>query len=232
MNPFRRLFSSSDPMPSFPNDQIRLVVGLGNPGAEYEGTRHNVGFDLLDRIAESEGLEWSKERKFKAWVARRGTELILAKPLTFMNLSGTAVNKLAGFHKIPGTGMLVAYDDVSLPVGALRFRANGSAGGHNGIKSIIQSLGHDKFPRLKIGIGGARPGGMVGHVLGRFSPEEKGEMEKVLANASDAVSCALASGLDAAMNRYNQKAKTRKKNATQTQDPKAPAPSHDHETQV
>jgi len=219
-------------MPADPtdNNQIRLIVGLGNPGAEYEGTRHNVGFELLDRLADHYGLEWTKERKFKAMVARRGSELILVKPLTFMNLSGVSVAKFTGFFKVPGTGVLIAYDDISLPLGTIRFRASGSAGGHNGIKSIIQSLGHDKFPRLKIGIGeSGGQGQLVGHVLGRFEPEEKEDLEKTLAIAVEGVSYALDFGLDSAMNRFNQKAKTRKKKAEESPDiDERP----DHETQV
>lgn len=199
-----RLFSS-DPTPAETEpDGVRLVVGLGNPGPEYEGTRHNIGFALLDRIAASRGWKWSRDRKLRAKVAGENASLVLAKPLTYMNLSGNAVSRIARLHKLRPEQILVAYDDVDLPIGRLRFRANGSAGGHNGMKSIIEYLGTSEFPRLKIGIGSAsEKGGLVDHVLGRFEEEEWAELEKVLANAEDGVNCMLSSGLDAAMNRFN-----------------------------
>ena len=204
---------------------IRVVIGLGNPGRDYEGTRHNVGFDIVDRMADDAGVSWQKERKWQALVARTGS-VILVKPQTFMNLSGQTAAYIGGFFKMPPSQMLVVYDDVDLPLGALRFRANGSAGGHNGIKSMIQSLGSDTFPRLKFGIGhrpppagevdpesdnNQRQGSMVSHVLGRFAVSERQELEKSLAIAVDAVNCALARGLAAAMNQYNQKPSKPKK---------------------
>lgn len=192
-------------MDSVENEGIRLVVGLGNPGPEYEKTRHNIGFDLLDLIATDAGQKWSRERKFRAKVAKVGPT-ILAKPLTYMNLSGNAVARLARFYKLRPEQILVAYDDVDLPVGKIRFRANGSAGGHNGIKSLIEYLQTKEFPRLRIGIGAATPeAGMVDHVLGRFPKEEWQEMEKVLAIAKDGVNCALSDGLDQAMNQFNRR---------------------------
>lgn len=195
--------SNNDSSAEPPRDGIRLVVGLGNPGPEYEGTRHNIGFDLVDRLVAARGAAWSRERKFRAKVAiSKG--VVFAKPLTYMNLSGNAVARLARFHQIRPEAILVVYDDVDLPVGRIRFRASGSAGGHNGIKSLIEYLGTDAFPRLKIGVGSApREGGMVEHVLGRFSPEEAEEVEKVLAFAQDGVDCSLSAGLETAMNRFN-----------------------------
>ncbi len=200
-------------------DSIRIVVGLGNPGAEYVGTRHNIGFHLIEQVADDHGLDWKKERKFKATVARRGTDLILAKPQTFMNLSGQAVSHLARFFKVKPEQILVVYDDVDLPVGRLRFRASGSAGGHNGVKSVIQSLGGDKFPRLKIGVGasGGR-GQMIDHVLGRFKEEEREDIQKSLELAADGVNYALSHGLNAAMNRFNQREKAKKKISDQDQE--------------
>ncbi len=183
---------------------IRLVVGLGNPGPEYEGTRHNIGFHLLGQMAESRNWNWSRERKLRAKVAKANAALILAKPLTYMNLSGNAVSRVARLYKLKPEQILIIYDDIDLPVGKIRFRANGSAGGHNGIKSIIEYLGTKEFPRLKIGIGSAAgKGGMVDHVLGKFDKEEWAKLEKVLANAEDGVNCVLSSGLDTAMNRFN-----------------------------
>jgi PTH1 family peptidyl-tRNA hydrolase len=184
--------------------RIRLVVGLGNPGPEYDGTRHNVGFELVDRLAAERDLKWKRDRKFRSKIASANASLVLTKPLTYMNLSGNAVARLQRFHKLDPDQILVVYDDVDLPIGRIRFRPEGSAGGHNGIKSLIEYLGTKEFPRLKIGIGSAGGRGeMVGHVLGKFSQEEREELEKVLAIAQDGVNCALSAGLDRAMNQFN-----------------------------
>ena len=204
MSLLNRIFSSESSSPGEDPSGIRLVVGLGNPGPEYEGTRHNIGFALVDQMAQSAALKWSRERKLRSKVASDSSRLILAKPLTYMNLSGNAVSRIARLHGLDPDQILIVYDDVDLPIGKIRFRASGSAGGHNGIKSIIEYLDTKDFPRLKIGIGSADESeGMVDHVLGRFSEEEWKELEKVLANAVDGVNCALSSGLDTAMNRFN-----------------------------
>lgn len=204
MSLFDRIFSTESSPPEEEADGIRLVVGLGNPGPEYENTRHNIGFALLDQMATSEGWKWSRERKLRAKVTKESSRLILAKPLTYMNLSGNAVSRIARLHRLRTDQILIVYDDVDLPIGKIRFRASGSAGGHNGIKSIIEYLGTKDFPRLKIGIGNAdHSEGMVDHVLGRFKEEEWKELEKVLAIAEDGVNCAVSSGLDTAMNRFN-----------------------------
>ncbi len=188
-----------------------MIVGLGNPGRKYERTRHNVGFDLVDRLAGERGLEWRPEKKWKAELARTADGgLVLVKPQTYMNLSGEAVIKVCSFFKIPPTEVLVVYDDADLPLGRLRFRPSGSAGGHNGVRSLIQHFGTDRFPRLKFGIGrdpsvDADPRrDMVSHVLGRFEAHEIECLEKNMANATEAVNCALSAGLPAAMNRFNQ----------------------------
>lgn len=192
--------SSSGP----PDNAIRLVVGLGNPGREYAGTRHNVGFLIAGRLAEERRAPWSLEKKWAAEVAR-DTGLILTRPQTFMNRSGESVAQLCRFFKIEPEAVLVVYDDADLPLGRLRFRRSGSAGGHNGVKSIIQHLGTDRFPRLKFGIGRSEEmrGPMTGHVLGRFDPDEIPAVEKSLAHAQDAVNYALSAGLAPAMNRFN-----------------------------
>ncbi|MEX2577751.1 MAG: aminoacyl-tRNA hydrolase [Verrucomicrobiales bacterium] len=208
MSLLNRLFSSAgEDSPAGNGGGIRLVLGLGNPGPEYEGTRHNVGFALLDRLAAQRDLKWDRNRKMRAKVASTGDGAVFAKPLTFMNLSGNAAARLARFHKLRPEQILVVHDDVDLPVGRIRFRANGSAGGHNGIKSVVEYLATEAFPRLKIGVGASDGGGdrMIDHVLGRFSEEESQEMEKVLAIAADGVNCALSSGLDAAMNEFNRR---------------------------
>ncbi|MEM9283907.1 MAG: aminoacyl-tRNA hydrolase [Verrucomicrobiota bacterium] len=193
-------------MKSSPEDRIRLVVGLGNPGPEYDRTRHNIGFELLDALAKENDLNWSRERKFRAKIAINEKEVVFAKPLTFMNVSGNAVARLVRHYRLDPQQILVVYDDVDLPISRIRFRASGSAAGHNGIKSIIQFLGTETFPRLKIGIGAAEGREqMVDHVLGRFDPEEWNEMQKVLAIAGEGVNCSLSAGLLAAMNQYNRK---------------------------
>jgi PTH1 family peptidyl-tRNA hydrolase len=182
---------------------ISLIIGLGNPGRQYEETRHNVGFMLLDQIALAEGVVFKSEPKFQSHIAKLGDGTILMKPQTFMNLSGRSVRQLLGFYKWEADRMLVVYDDVALPLGHLRFREKGSAGGHNGIKSIIEHVGGDGFPRLKLGIGASRPGGMTGHVLGKFAPEEHEELENMLATAREAVQFSRSQGIALASNRFN-----------------------------
>lgn len=184
-----------------------LIIGLGNPGRQYEDTRHNVGFMLLDRLALAAGVPFASVPKWQAHTAKLADGTLLLKPQTFMNLSGQAVAKVARFHKWEPADILVIYDDVALPLGSLRFREKGSAGGHNGIKSILQHLGTDAFPRLKLGIGGPRPGEMTGHVLGKFAPDEREPLENMLATAFDAVQFARSQGIANAANRFHQKAK-------------------------
>ena len=181
-----------------------LIVGLGNPGKQYEDTRHNVGFMVLDRLASATGAVFQSAPKWQSHLAKiPGSGTILLKPQTFMNLSGRAIQQILSFHKWSPEQMLVIYDDVALPLGTLRFREKGSAGGHNGIKSILQHLGNDAFPRLKVGIGGSQPGEMVGHVLGKFSPDERPLLENTLATALEAVQLARSQGIATAANRYH-----------------------------
>jgi PTH1 family peptidyl-tRNA hydrolase len=180
---------------------LRLLVGLGNPGREYRETRHNVGFLLLDRLALRERAEFHTEKGWQAEVARAG-DLLLCKPLTFMNLSGRSVRPLSQFYKIEPAQMLVILDDMALPLGKLRFRKDGSAGGHNGLKSIVEHLGTPCIPRLRVGIGSAERDA-VDHVLGRFTLEERPALEQSLDRALEAIDCARTRGLEAAMNAYN-----------------------------
>jgi PTH1 family peptidyl-tRNA hydrolase len=180
---------------------FRLLVGLGNPGREYRGTRHNVGFDVLDRLAARERVEFRTEKSWQAEVARAG-DFLLCKPLTYMNLSGQAVRLLSQFYKIEPAQVLVVFDDMALPLGKLRLRAHGSAGGHNGLQSIIEHLGTPAVPRLRVGIGSAQQDA-VGHVLGRFALEERPALEQSLDRALEAIDCACTRGLEAAMNAYN-----------------------------
>jgi peptidyl-tRNA hydrolase, PTH1 family len=180
----------------------RLIVGLGNPGPEYRGTRHNIGFMILDRLAERESAPFHRDRKWKAEVTRSG-ETLLCKPLTFMNLSGESVRPLSSFHKIEPSEILVVLDDMALPLGRLRIRLSGSAGGHNGLQSILENFGTQAIPRLRVGIGAAH-GGAIEHVLGRFALDEAAPLEQSLARALDAIDCARSEGLAAAMNAYNK----------------------------
>ncbi|MEI6351421.1 MAG: aminoacyl-tRNA hydrolase [Verrucomicrobiota bacterium] len=180
---------------------FRLLVGLGNPGREYERTRHNVGFMVLDRIAARTGADWRLVKDWQAQVAgHEGVQF--CKPVSYMNLSGKPAGAVARFYKVEPAEMLVVYDDLALPLGKLRFRPNGSAGGHNGMQSIIDHLGSQAIPRLRIGIGSAS-GGMVNHVLGRFSADELPVLEETLDRAVDAIGFAQTQGLQAAMNQFN-----------------------------
>ena len=200
-----------------------LIVGLGNPGRQYEDTRHNVGFMLLDRLAAAEGVAFQSVPKWQSHLAKLpGSGTILLKPQTFMNLSGRAIQQILSFYKWSAADMLVTYDDVALPLGSLRFREKGSAGGHNGIKSILQHLGTDAFPRLKLGIGSSQPGEMVGHVLGKFAPDEKPLLEIMLATAMDAVQFSRSQGIAAAANRFH----TRNTPPPTSDESQIPRPDH------
>ena len=193
---------------------FQVIAGLGNPGRQYEETRHNVGFMVLDRLAAASAAPFQSSPKWQCHLAKLPDGTLLIKPQTFMNLSGRAIRALLAFHKWTPQQMLVIYDDAALPLGTLRFREKGSAGGHNGIKSLIEHLGTNEFPRLKIGIGSSQPGNMVGHVLGKFSPDERPLLENTLATALDAVQLARSQGIAAAANVYH----TRNQSTPNTQD--------------
>ncbi|MDB6153007.1 MAG: peptidyl-tRNA hydrolase [Chthoniobacteraceae bacterium] len=182
--------------------QFRLIVGLGNPGAEYRDTRHNVGFMIVDRLALPAGGQFRKQKGWRADVAQVGG-VYLCKPLAYMNLSGEAVRAMSDFYKITPDQVLVVLDDMALPIGRLRLRPGGSAGGHNGLKSVIAHLGTQEVPRLRFGIGAANAGEAVGHVLGRFAPEEKEAVKESIDRAVAAIEFAQAHSFDAAMNAYN-----------------------------
>lgn len=189
----------------------RLIVGLGNPGETYRDTRHNIGFMVLDEIARRLGAPFREEKRWSGLVAKfTGGHLL--KPLTFMNESGRSAQAVGHFYKSLPAQTLVVYDDVDLPLGRMRFRVNGSAAGHNGIRSLISSFGTQDFPRLKVGIApeGGRPAGerMVGHVLGSFRAEEQTSLQAVIQRAADAVLATLDKGLDAAMNVFNRQPET------------------------
>ncbi|HSI62464.1 MAG TPA: aminoacyl-tRNA hydrolase [Candidatus Saccharimonadia bacterium] len=186
----------------------RLIVGLGNPGREYQDTRHNIGFMVVDALASQFGASWVSEKRWDCALAKFAGGWLL-KPLTYMNLSGEAVSAVSRFYKIEPNEVLAVYDDVDLPLGSLRFRLKGSAGGHNGVRSLISHLSGDEFPRLKVGISPAngRPAGdrMVGHVLGRFTEGERPALLQVMDRATEAVRTALNSGIENAMNIFNRK---------------------------
>ena len=184
-----------------------LVVGLGNYPKEYELTRHNIGFMCIDNLANKYDVSFKAEAKFKADVAScmiNYEKVILVKPLTYMNLSGEAIQKIGSFYKIEPENILIVYDDLSLDLGKFRFRANGSDGGHNGIKSIIQQLGTNKFPRLKVGIG-PQPQFLKSEkfVLQNFSSEQMPLLNKVVIKSVDAIEDYLKSGIQEAQNIYN-----------------------------
>lgn len=184
-----------------------LVVGLGNPGSKYESTRHNMGFLTVDKLAQNEKLKFNKLR-FKAWTATwevGGEKVLLMKPQTYMNLSGESVGEAARFYKIPADHVLVISDDISLPAGKLRIRASGSAGGHNGLKNIIQHLGTDKFPRIKVGVGSPQQAGFdtVDWVIGKPMGEDQKVIMEALDKAVAAIPVLIGQGIDRAMSRFN-----------------------------
>lgn len=198
----------------------QLIVGLGNPGAKYARTRHNIGFDAVDALGQRWGISLAEHKKFKGefgegLVPRLSADkLRLLKPQTFMNLSGQSIRALVDWYKLPPQAVLLVYDDMDLPMGRLRLRLSGSAGGHNGVKSAIAHLGTQDFPRLRIGIGAPRQasdsgGGdrdqTVSHVLGKFAPAEQRIMDEVLQLTMEAIELGLRQGLEKAMSLYNNR---------------------------
>jgi PTH1 family peptidyl-tRNA hydrolase len=183
--------------------RTRLVVGLGNPGAEYERTRHNVGFDVVDSLASEWGLAWQHSKSWHALWAK-GENAILVKPASYMNRSGEPLHAVASFYKIEPSEILVVLDDLALELGRLRIRLEGGTGGHNGLESIITQFGTEAIPRLRIGIGAAPNEGAVDYVLGRFFEEERPIVENTIARAADAVKCAIDKGALSAMNLFNK----------------------------
>lgn len=205
------------------NDNLYIVVGLGNPGKEYEHTRHNVGFDVIDYLAEKLDIVLNKN-KFDAIVGTgyvKDKKLMLMKPQTYMNLSGGSVAMACNFYKIPlNTHLIVIYDDIDLPTGNIRIRKNGSAGGHNGMKSIISALRGDNFIRIRVGIGAKTGEDLVGHVLGKFAKEDREIIDKSIESVTKAVLCTINQNCDTAMNRYNtqNKKKQEKKSVENRQE--------------
>ncbi len=184
---------------------MKVIVGLGNPGSKYAGTRHNVGFEVIDYLAAAPTVGPFRSR-FQALVAEAaegGEPVLLVKPETFMNLSGRAVRQLVDFYKLPLADLLVISDDFNLPLGKLRVRPKGSHGGQNGLRDIQQQLGTDEYPRLRIGVGQPGPGEAVDHVLSRFKPAERKAVEEAVAKAAEAALIWVRQGIEACMNRVN-----------------------------
>jgi PTH1 family peptidyl-tRNA hydrolase len=188
---------------------MKLIVGLGNPGRQYENTRHNVGYRVVDALARHWSIDLTR-RRFSGLCGTgypgsvgAGEQVLLLKPETYMNLSGRSVREAMTFHKIVPADVLVILDDMALPLGRLRLRAGGSAGGHNGLTSVIQEIGTQQFPRLRIGIEGVEGRRMVGHVLGPFSRDEEPEIVRAIERAVAATECWIAEGIEKAMTRFN-----------------------------
>ena len=189
-------------------ENLYLIVGLGNPGADYVQTRHNAGFLLVERLAKQWRATWELDRKFQSRVAkteRDGRRVLLVQPQTFMNLSGEAVSAVSGFYRVPPAQVLVAVDDADLPLGEIRLRPGGSSGGHHGLESVEQHLATREYPRLRIGIGrrDAAVREITGHVLGKFGADERELFAQVLAQAGEQIGCWLGAGIQKAMSQFN-----------------------------
>lgn len=194
---------------------MRPIIGLGNPGSAYKGTRHNVGFETIDKLCFDFGISTKGSRRFLAnagWGRIFGVDAMLAQPTTYMNLSGDSVRRILSYYRLSPADMIVVCDDVALPVGAIRVREHGSSGGQKGMQSIISALGTDEFPRVRIGVGDRPPGfPLSDYVLGRFLHEEWDAMIAGVTKAGDAVQLILAEGAAAAMAKFNGKAKKPRK---------------------
>ena len=185
---------------------MKMIAGLGNPGTAYANTPHNVGFDVVDELAQRLGAGWKNSSGFHAHVARTayaGETLMLVKPQTFMNLSGTSVAPLLRYYGGEPRDLTVVLDDADLPLGRLRIRTSGSSGGHRGLASVIEALGTEAFPRVRLGVGREERRGLVDHVLGKFDEQRLTLVRATVEAASDAVLCLIAHGLSESMNRYN-----------------------------
>jgi len=203
----------------------KVVVGLGNPGSRYEGTRHNVGFAVVDVLARS---PWAGrfQNRFQSQVAELnedGQRLLLVKPETFMNLSGRAVRQVLDFYHLPPEAVLVVCDDIALPLGKMRFRARGTHGGHNGLRDIQNHLGSTEYARLRLGVGAPPEDEAIDHVLSRFRPGERPVIEDAITLAAQAVMVWAAQGIEVCMNRYNGERKPERKKASREDTDKPPA---------
>ena len=187
---------------------MKVIAGLGNPGAAYAGTPHSIGFEVVDAVARKHALAWKASSAFQGELAAglvEGVKVLLVKPQTFMNLSGACVAPVLKYHNATTGDLVVVSDDIDLPVGKMRLRLGGSAGGHNGLKSVIERTGSPAFVRLRIGVGRGAKGraAVIGHVLGKFAPQDRRVMDEVVAEAVEAVETLTTQNLETAMNRYN-----------------------------
>lgn len=191
--------------------RMYIIVGLGNPGSQYQASRHNIGWDVITRISDDYKIPLNM-KKHKAICGTgyiEGQKVILAQPITYMNLSGESVREMMDFYKVSNEDIIVIYDDITLDIGQLRIRKKGSAGGHNGIKSIIQHLGSDEFPRIKVGVGNKpKDWDLADYVLSRFKDEEQATVREALKDSSDACKWMITKSIDEAMNCYNKKKNT------------------------
>lgn len=190
-----------------------IIVGLGNPGKQYENTRHNMGFLAVDLLAEKYNIEVNKV-KFKALVGEgriAGQKVLLVKPQTYMNLSGEAVRQAMDFYKIDPEELIVIYDDIDIPTGTFRIRKKGSPGTHNGMRNIFQHIQTNDFPRIRVGIGSGKKANLAGYVTGGISKSEQEILADVLKNSADAAACIIEKGIDKAMNEYNVRPNKEKK---------------------
>lgn len=199
---------------------MKVIVGLGNPGKEYENTKHNIGFLTLDRLSERLGIS-IKQIKHKALTGEgfvKGHKLMLVKPQTYMNLSGQCVREVMQYYKVEPENLIVIYDDLDIPIGTLRLRAKGSAGTHNGMKSIIYDIQEDGFPRVRVGIGGEHKGNLANYVISGFRKEDINTVETAVEKAADAVECWIDEGINAAMNKFNKKKEKKKKEKPESEE--------------
>lgn len=186
----------------------KLIVGLGNPGAKYERTRHNIGFETLDHLADRWLVSWQENKRFQGLISEKmsigGDKVYLLKPLTYMNKSGQAIRAVMDWYKLPAESVLLVYDDLDLPVGRLRLRLSGSAGGHNGVKSAISHLGTQAFPRVRLGIQKSHSQkDTISHVLTKFAPDEREIIDQLIPVTTDAIEVSLRDGVEKAMSLYN-----------------------------
>lgn len=204
---FKRIFNFKKSEKGPDGGNLYLIAGLGNPGRQYEATRHNIGFEVIDYVSQKHHIRLNKLKHRALFGEGRlgGVRVILAKPQTFMNLSGECIRDIVNYYKIPLENIVIVYDDISLPTGAIRIRARGSAGGHNGMKSIIYHLQSDEFTRLRIGIGAPQhKGDLTGYVLVRFSDNEAKEIADAIKTAAEALLCIIQEGAPSAAGKYNR----------------------------
>ena len=209
-----------------------IIAGLGNPTSQYEGTRHNIGFDVMDALAEKYNISIS-EKKHKALCGKgviEGEKVLLVKPQTYMNLSGEAIREAVNFYKIEPEELIVIYDDIDIPTGTFRIRKKGSAGTHNGMRSVVYQIQSDQFPRIRVGIGSEKKVDLINYVTGGVSRGEKELLEDALTKSAKAAACIIEKGIDKAMNEYNVRPPKKEKPAKQKSQAETPEAAANGET--